>query len=472
MRVLLITYEYPPVGGGTGKAARNTALQLAAAGHEPIVLTSAFGDLPREEFERLPESFSRDGDPGSPRGVEVVRIPVLRRHLNRANALEVLSFAASALWRFRKIRSLQADVSTAWLTIPCGIVAEALRLSDRVPYVCLLRGQDVPGYPEMKPVLHALAWPVTRWIWSRAGRVVANSQGLADLARRSAPRLDVAVIRNGVDTEIYAPPARDPDAVVPFESALGEHDRAPDFSVRRRSVLYVGRLVRKKRVRELVRAFALVSKKEVVRPSFPARVVGGLNCGKIDLREDEEAEPDLELRIAGHGPERPHLEALARELGVEDRVRFLGRLDEAEVVKALREADLFVNPSEGEGLPNAVLEAMATGLPVVLSDIPPHRELIAGTEAGALAGAGSPGDAETFVNELARQIARYVTGSHCGVGLFFAGRRARARAEEFGWAAATGRLVEMMEDAIRNSAPPGGRDSGAGRDARPARPPD
>jgi glycosyltransferase involved in cell wall biosynthesis len=66
---------------------------------------------------------------------------------------------------------------------------------------------------------------------------------------------------------------------------------------------------------------------------------------------------------------------LARQLGVEDRVRFTGVIPREEVYRELLEGDLFISGSRWEGLPIAVLEAMALSRPVLLSDIPSHREI-------------------------------------------------------------------------------------------------
>jgi glycosyltransferase involved in cell wall biosynthesis len=81
------------------------------------------------------------------------------------------------------------------------------------------------------------------------------------------------------------------------------------------------------------------------------------------------------LTLVGDGPLRPSAEALARQLGVEDRVRFTGVIPREEVYRELLEGDLFISGSRWEGLPIAVLEAMALSRPVLLSDIPSHREI-------------------------------------------------------------------------------------------------
>lgn len=102
------------------------------------------------------------------------------------------------------------------------------------------------------------------------------------------------------------------------------------------------------------------------------------------------ARPAATLTILGDGPERAALEARAAGLGITGRVRFAGAV--ADVGPALDQADLFVSPSELEGLPLAVLEAMSRGVPVVLTDIPGHRELARGPdgEHGVLVPLGRP----------------------------------------------------------------------------------
>lgn len=324
-RILIVTYEYPPLGGGTGKAARCTALELRRMGYEAAVLTSRFGDQPRDE---------RDD------GLQIHRIPVLRRHRNYANALEVISFGISGLVSGgRFVREFAPDLILAYHGLPSGL--PAMRWARRgIPYLTLLRGQDVPGHPETRGVLHRIALPVTRRVWRRAYRVVANSGALADLARKAAPELDVAIAPNGIDLTRYGP-----------ASAEVADDGGP---VR---IIYTGRLVPIKRLDVLIEAFA-AARGRTGRP--------------------------MELRLAGHGPERPSLERLAQKLGVSESVRFLGVLGEAEVIEALRGADIAVNLSDFEGLPNAVLEALACAKPVVLSDLEPHRDVIETDRAGII----------------------------------------------------------------------------------------
>ncbi|MCH8332954.1 glycosyltransferase family 4 protein [Candidatus Sumerlaeota bacterium] len=344
-KILIITYEFPPVGGGTGKFALSTAQALQRIGFEVAVLTSKFKNQPRED----------DVD-----GIRTLRIPVFRRFLNYANALEVLSFGVSGMLSTRWIlERFRPELIVCCHSIPSGLIALHTLKRHRIPFLTLLRGQDVPGYPEPSRWMHTLAWPVNRYIWRKTHLLIANSRGLADLAHESAPGLPIEVVNNGVDMEIYRPP-REPRTA----------------GTRPVRVVYVGRLVRYKRLPKLIEAWAKV----------------------------EKASPgSAELAIAGFGPEQPKMEELAAKLDLTHGVKFLGRLDQSKVIETLQAADIFISLAEMEGLPNSVLEAMSCALPTVLSDIGPHRELIEDPKAGLFCDGGDAASVADALLDLIRQ---------------------------------------------------------------------
>ena len=80
--------------------------------------------------------------------------------------------------------------------------------------------------------------------------------------------------------------------------------------------------------------------------------------------------------LCGEGSERSKLEKLSCELGLDDSVRFTGYLSAASIWGLMKKASVFVSLSAYEGCPNTVMEAMACGCPLVLSDIPAHREIL------------------------------------------------------------------------------------------------
>ncbi|HZU99567.1 MAG TPA: glycosyltransferase family 4 protein [Planctomycetota bacterium] len=139
-------------------------------------------------------------------------------------------------------------------------------------------------------------------------------------------------IRNGVDAKRFSPEG-------PRATLAGFEGRPV--------VLFVGRLDEQKRVGLLVRAFARV----IVQA------------------------PEARLAVAGSGPALDECRALAQTLGIADRVAFLGARADVEALQ--RAASVFVLPSVSEGIPNALLEALACGTPCVATDIPGTRDLVA-----------------------------------------------------------------------------------------------
>ena len=110
-----------------------------------------------------------------------------------------------------------------------------------------------------------------------------------------------------------------------------------------------------------------------------------------------QAHPDATLTLIGDGPERVGLEAEAAHLGLADKVRFSGYQSQDAVAGALARADIFVLPSFAEGVPVVLMEAMATGLPVVATAVGGVSELVDHRESGLLV---PPGDKQALAQAL------------------------------------------------------------------------
>ena len=78
--------------------------------------------------------------------------------------------------------------------------------------------------------------------------------------------------------------------------------------------------------------------------------------------------PQARLTVAGSGPEKDRLQALATELGIAAAVRFAGRIDNANIAPLYASADVMLNPSTADNMPISILEALASGVPVVSTD--------------------------------------------------------------------------------------------------------
>jgi glycosyltransferase involved in cell wall biosynthesis len=146
-----------------------------------------------------------------------------------------------------------------------------------------------------------------------------------------------------------------------------------------------------------------------------SRLIEVKNCSVAIKAFLSAAAPPARLIIIGEGPRRLQLEELVQRLGARERVVFKGLMPRTSVYAHLRSADVYISTSWVEGLPNAVLEAMAAGLPVVLSDIPPHREIALGIEGINL---HEPDDLRGFANDIARlqtmsHTERHSIGNKC-----------------------------------------------------------
>jgi colanic acid/amylovoran biosynthesis glycosyltransferase len=113
---------------------------------------------------------------------------------------------------------------------------------------------------------------------------------------------------------------------------------------------------------------------------------------------------ELELRLAGDGPRKQELINLANELGISDRVVFLGFVTEDEVIRELQDSDLFVLPSFVEGLPVSAMEAMAVGVPVISTNIAGTSELIEDGKTGLLV---RPSDSGAIADAIIRMVNDY-----------------------------------------------------------------
>ena len=271
--------------------------------------------------------------------------------------------ALSLAIRLRTVREIADYVADggailahfAWTT--ADIAAAASRLSGR-PWLCFVHAWDVFTRPAGE----------LRRRTATASCVVACSQGAADAcAAAGIDRAKIAVVHHALpdfSTLRPFPPATDPPvATRPFTAVA------------------VGRLVEKKGFDILLRAWPAV----------------------------RDALPDARLRIIGDGPCAPSLHHLAGDMcGRDGSVEFAGALPEDETLQAIAAADLLVLPSrrlangDRDGIPNAVLEAMALGVPVVTTDAGAAGEVIADGATGLLL--PSPATPEMLAAAIVRLV--------------------------------------------------------------------
>lgn len=264
---------------------------------------------------------------------------------------------------------LEFDAIDAHYLYPDGVAAVWLGRAFGKPVVVTARGSDVTELPD-----HVIPRAYISRAIAGADALIAVSAGLKQaLVALGAPPAKVTVLRNGVETALFRETGR-----AATRARLGLSGPV---------LISVGGLIARKRHHLTIAALAEL--------------------------------PGCTLLIAGEGPERGRLAALAAELGVADRVRLLGPLPHRELPALYSAADAMVLASSREGWANVLLESMACGTPVVASNIPGNPEVVQSRAAGLIVGENSAAGIAAGVRTLlADPPARAAT---------------RAYAEPFGW---------------------------------------
>ncbi len=227
MKILVITREIPPVGGGAGHVAIHLAEEVAAQGHQVHFVTMHFGELPLQE---------RRGN------ITIHRIRCGRRRQDSSYLLEMLRFVLAARPYGRRIaREESCEIVHAHAIIPDGVIAMAPASEQRIPLVITAHGSDVPGYdPERFQLAHKLLRPAWCRVLDRAAVVITPSRHLAGLIRIFRPDQAVTIIPNGIRTDTFR-----------------ERDKSNAF-------LIVSRLVRRKNYHLFLQALGEISESQVV----------------------------------------------------------------------------------------------------------------------------------------------------------------------------------------------------------------
>jgi glycosyltransferase involved in cell wall biosynthesis len=274
----------------------------------------------------------------------------------------------------------------AHFTLPAGAVARHWSRTTGTPFAVVLHGSDVPGYQARRfGWLYPLLRGWCRSIWRSARAVTAVSPDLRELALRTWPEGRIAVVGNGVDTDHFRPDS----ATEPQRGLL----------------LTVAQLIPRKGLNDLIEALA--------SPRLaPCR-----------------------LQIVGVGPAEPTLRRQVIDAGLQDRVEFLGLVEHVRLPALLRRAELFVLPSHREGLPLALLEAMACGRPVVATSVGGIPDLVQHGVNGWLVPPSQPAE---LADTLVRALGDRALLANCA-------RAARLTAETFSWT----RIWERYESVLR-----------------------
>lgn len=396
MKVLFLNYEYPPLGGGASVATE--AILKEWATHSTSPGSSETSDIEVHLVTAAVGAVSEQNQLGN--NVHIHRVPIGKnpQKLHSQSLRDILVYSVKT-WFFlgtflrQENKKQKFDVTLAFFTVPCGFIAYLVKLFYGIPYVVSLRGADVPGFSEKYDTFYLFAKPLVRFLWKHAEKVIPNSAGIRDLARETSTHQPMEVIENGVDTETFHP-----------------KNEGKSFS----PVIFLStsRLTPRKGIHFLIEAFALAIK----------------NAGA-----------PIELHLIGEGEQKESLTARVKELGIENQVKFFGRVEHRLLPQFYQKAHVFVLPSKNEGMSNAALEALASGLPLVVSRTGGMEELMTDGKNGFFV---DPEDAEGFAATLLK-LARNQES------LVAFGRESRQRAELRGWDKVAARFKTALEESIK-----------------------
>lgn len=255
LRVLMLNFEYPPLGGGAAPVTRGLAQSLVGRGHQVDVVTMGYRELPREEL---------DG------GVQVFRVPGIRSRLELSRVHELATYVVSGVRKARALARVAAyDICHCHFILPTGAIPYILRTTGRFPpYVITCHGSDVPGFnPDRFTLLHRMTPPLLRRILKRSSGVIVPSAAMERMIRAQFPDDTLALTQ------------------IPNGMAIDQFTRQP----KEPRVLVATRLFERKGVQHVIRALANITAHGHV------------------------------LEVAGDGPQRAELEQQASQLGVPAR---------------------------------------------------------------------------------------------------------------------------------------------------------
>ncbi|MDA3820261.1 MAG: glycosyltransferase family 4 protein [Candidatus Delongbacteria bacterium] len=317
MNILMLNYEYPPLGGGAGQVTLNISERLAI--HNNVyVVTSGFRGLPATEEQG---------------NLSVYRLNSLRKKEMGSNPLEMLSWMQKCL-RFCDDYLLKHDVDLvfAHFTLPGGEVALRLKRKHNIPYVIMSHGHDIPWFFPRQMFIYHLG------LYFRIKRICKNASSIFLQTPEMKAIVDKFTGKKHKHKNIIIPNACD--------SAFFTHVKnRPHDKLR---MVFTGRFVNQKQPLTIIQALALLKKRNI----------------------------DFEMSFIGNGPLLKRMQKLIRKHHLNDKINIRGWMTLNSIKKEYKTSHLFLMPSQAEGMSIAIIEAMASGLYILITKSANKYELV------------------------------------------------------------------------------------------------
>lgn len=312
MRVLVINYEYPPIGGGAANASQHYCQELSK-NNEVTVITGSYKDLPRIQIEK---------------NLKIIRVKSLRAKQGQSNVIEMLSFIFAACIKLAELlKSEKFDTLLIFFASPFGLLGLLAKYFFKTKFSVFIRGGDIPGFVASTDFYHFLLAPLTRLILKEAKYIFSNGKHLQSLTRKFL-------------SESWSKELQDKEVISISNGAVIPES---EHQVRDKDLLFVGRLVQEQK-----NIFVLV---EILKQI-----------------------PEIQMTIVGEGPDEQELKNKLELASLDNRVNFLGWLNKEELIKCYQTHKVLLIPSFYEGVSNVLLEAIVNKIFIVASAIPDNIE--------------------------------------------------------------------------------------------------
>jgi glycosyltransferase involved in cell wall biosynthesis len=305
-RILVLNYEWPPLGGGASPVSYELAKRLSETGEYDIdVVTMHYKGLPK--FEELNSNL------------RVYRVWSLRSKKELCHPWEQFTYLISGYFKARTlIKNQKFDICHAHFIIPTGVLSWVLKKQFGLEYVITSHGSDVPGFnTDRFKVLHKFTGPTLLAVAHGAHTIISPSNYLRELILKNiSPTLTdkTVVIPNGIDTTKFIP------------------------QTKTKTIFSSGRLLQRKGFQYLIQAVS-------------------------------EEDLGWEVHIAGDGPMRAELEQMAKKSKTKVVLHGWLDNNGKEYKDLLEQASIYVLASEKENASIALLEAMSAACAVITTNI-------------------------------------------------------------------------------------------------------
>jgi len=308
MNLLVLNYEYPPLGGGAGEITRNISENIAYKGHRVTVVTTWYSGLAEDETIN---------------NVRIIRLKSKRKTLYRSDVFEMMSWIKKSKTFMKGLcNNEKFDICFANFAIPGGVVACYLKKKFRIPYTIISHGHDIPWLFKKEMFFYHL------FTYFRIKKICKAS---------SFNFVQTPEMKKNIDSFLSE---KNAEKNIIIQNGIDKKTFFPDITKRTEKlrILFSGRLVHQKDPFTFLKALNQLVKENI---------------------------SDFYVLISGDGPLRKKMEQYVVENKLDNHIKFSGWVNRDVLLAEYQKANIFVQASKYEAMSMAVMEALACGVFVI-----------------------------------------------------------------------------------------------------------